>query len=325
MTRPVCLVTGATGALGPGIVATLRAGYDIRTLSRRPPRPGLFASDVTALTGDVSDLEQVRRAARGSDVIVHLAALLHINDPSPDRRCDYERVNVGGTAAVLEAARSESVPRVVLMSTIAVYGHAGGRVLDETSAPRPHTLYAETKLAAERLALAAERPDGRSLATVLRLGAVYGARMKGNYERLVHALAKGWFVPVGRGQNRRTLVFDEDVAAAVSVAAVHPNAPGRIYNVTDGGFHSMRNIIDAISAALGRRAPRWHVPVPPVRGVLALGGLIDRRLPRRLDTYLEDIAVRGDRIGQDLGFRPRVNLADGWGRTIADMRRAGLL
>ena len=190
MSRRVALVTGATGAIGPSVVDALSQTHDVRTFSRQPPSPGLFPATVNSLTGDVSDPDAIRRAVRGADVVVHLAALLHLVDPAPALRGEYERVNAGGTAAVIDAALAEDVSRVVLMSTIAVYGHGTRARLDEESPPHPDTFYAETKLAAERLALTARRHDGRPLATVLRSAAVYGPRVKGNYDRLVRALAR---------------------------------------------------------------------------------------------------------------------------------------
>ena len=67
---------------------------------------------------------------------------------------------------------------------------------------------------------------------MLRLGAVYGSRIKGNYERLVRSLVRGRFIPVGYGANRRTLVYDKDVARAAVLAAIHDAAAGKIYNVS---------------------------------------------------------------------------------------------
>ena len=319
------LVTGATGAIGPAVVAALSATHDVRTSSRQPPTVGLFATPVTSFTGDISDAAALRRAAHGAEVIVHLAALLHIVDPPPEMRAEYERVNVEGTAAVIDAAFSEAVSRVVLMSTIAVYGYAARTRLDEDSPVHPDTFYGETKASAERVALAAQRADGRPLTTVLRSAAVYGPRIKGNYDRLVRALARGRFVPIGPGDNLRTLVYDRDLAAATALAASHPAAAGRVYNVSDGAPHPLREIIAAICEALGRRPPRWHAPVAPVRLALRAGSVIDRRLPRLLDKYLEEVAVDAARIQAELGFTPNTSLADGWRATVEEMRRTGRL
>lgn len=326
MTPPLCLVTGATGALGPAVVTALSPTHHIRTFSRHPPAEGLFQQPVDVVTGDIADPAAVRRAAAGAEVVVHLAALLHSMNPTPAMGPSYERVNVHGTAAVVDAALSQNVARVVLLSTIAVYGCcAGGIVLDEDTTPRPDTPYAETKLAAERIALGAKRADGTPLATVLRSAAVYGPRVKGNYRALVDAIAKGRFVPIGRGDNRRTLVFDEDLSSAIALAAGHPAAAGRIYNVSDGHHHPVREIVAAIAAALGRRPPAWHVPVLPVRMAVMAGGLVNSSLPRRLDKYLEDVAVEATQIQKELGFNPRFDLQHGWAATIERMRQSGLL
>ena len=108
-----------------------------------------------------------------------MAALLHIVNPLPELREKYERVNVGGTATVVEAAIKAGVKRAVLFSTIAVYGPSDGRVLNEMSSTHPDTFYAQTKRAAEQIVLNARGADGQPLGTVLRLGAVYGSRIKG--------------------------------------------------------------------------------------------------------------------------------------------------
>ena len=103
------------------------------------------------------------------------------------------------------------------------------------------------------------------MGTVLRLGAVYGSRIKGNYRRLLIALARGRFVPIGPGSNRRTLVYDKDVGRAAMLAAVHPDAAGRIFNVTDGQIHTMEAIIETLCEALGRVPPRLTLPVGLIR------------------------------------------------------------
>jgi nucleoside-diphosphate-sugar epimerase len=324
--RPLCLVTGATGAIGPSVVAALSRTHSVRTLSRRAPEPQVLTVPVTAYTGDVAEGDALRRAAQGVDVIVHLASLLHVMDPPPAMRSEYERVNVRGTSAVMAAALAEGTSRVVLMSTIAVYGYNPAHAtLDEESVPRPDTLYAQTKLAAEQVALAARRRDGAPLATVLRAAAVYGPRVKGNYERLVHALARRRFVPIGPGHNRRSLVFETDVAAAAALAARQEAAAGRIYNVSDGTVHSMREIVAAICAGLGRTPPRWHAPIGPVRTAVRAASFADQRPLRMLDKYLEEVVVDARRIQTELGFRPAVGLRDGWAATIEEMRRTGRL
>lgn len=328
---PRILVTGATGAVGPRVVASLvEAGCGIRTLSLDPPPRGLWPEGIETQIGDITDRTVVHTAMQGIDAVIHLAALLHIVNPSPLLQLEYGRINVGGTAAVVEAARQAGVGRIVFFSTIAVYGDSAGDILTEDSPTRPDSFYAQTKLAAEKIVLAAKQADGRPLGTVLRLGAVYGSRIRGNYRRLLIALARGRFAPIGPGSNRRTLVYDRDAGRAAALAAVHPDAAGRIFNVTDGQIHTMNAVIGILCDALGRRPPRWSLPVKAIHrvaGILEdsarLCGLSSPVVRATIDKYTEDAAVDGRRFCEQLGFVPRYDLAAGWRETVAEMRQAG--
>lgn len=329
--RPLVLVTGATGAVGPRVVEAFRAeGYPVRTLSSDPPPAGRWPDDVEARIGDVTDPSAVGAAVQGAGVVVHLAALLHVVNPPPALHARYERVNVEGTSTVLKAAVRTGVGRVVYFSTIAVYGPSAGRILTEATPPQPRTFYARTKLAAEKIVLEARGGDSRPIGTVLRFAAVYGPRIKGNYRRLVQSLARGRFVPVGRGENRRTLVYEGDVARAALLAAEHPAAAGRIFNVTDGRVHTVEAIIGALCAALDRRPPRLRLPLGPIRGlagILEKGAGICGFRPSvaraMIDTYTEDVAVDGGLFCRQIGFVPRYDLMAGWRETVAQMRLSG--
>jgi nucleoside-diphosphate-sugar epimerase len=322
------LVTGATGAVGPRVVQALcEVGYGVRTLSLDEPQGGVWPDYVKTQVGDVTDPSAAQSAMQGVDAVIHLAALLHILNPPPELREKYERINVGGTTTIVEAAIKAGVKRIVLFSTITVYGPSGGCVLDEMSPTHPDTFYAQTKCAAEQIVLNARDTDGQRLGTVLRLGAVYGSSIKGNYERLTHALARHRFIPVGSGLNRRTLVYHKDVGHAAVLAVSHPAAAGRVFNVTDGKFHTLNEIIESICSALGRKPPRVSLPVGPTRTLVHLidkgSHAIGLKNPvplEMIDKYIEDVAVDGSLIQQEMGFVPQYDLKTGWEETIREMR-----
>jgi len=327
------LITGATGAVGPRVVQALHdAGYYIRTLSLDPPQPGSLSAEVEVRIGDVTDRLTVQSAMEGAEAVIHLAAFLHISNPPPTLPKKYEKINVGGTATVVKAAVEAGVKRLVFFSTIAVYGNSNDQIMTEDTTVQPNTFYAETKLAAERIVLDAKRTDGKPIGTVLRFAAIYGPRIKGNYQRLVQALAHRRFVPIGDGNNRRTLIYDRDVANAALLAAQHPKAAGKLYNVSDGQFHTLREIIAAICQAIGRFPPRFSVPVGLARFSAGLmedtSRLVGRKSPISRDTidkYNEDIAVDSQLIQRELGFKPQYNLQTGWQETVEEMRKIGLL
>lgn len=317
------LVTGGTGAVGPRVVDALVAeGYAVRILALDAPGAGTLPAGVELRVGSVTDSDAVRAAVQGCEGVIHMAALLHIVNPSLALRAKYEAVNVGGTRTVLEAAQAAGVQRVVFFSTIAVYGYGqrGGQteVLVEESACWPDTFYGETKRAAEKLVLEARRSDGEPLGTILRMGAIYGTGIKGNYRTLALALAKHRFIPVGRGQNRRSLIYDRDVAAATVLALRMPQAAGQVYNVTDNCYHTLDEIINAICEALGRRPPRVWIPLAVARLAGFSADLLLRLLGRRpvvraaVNKYVEEVMVSGDKIKRELGFVPKYSLREGW-------------
>jgi nucleoside-diphosphate-sugar epimerase len=139
-------------------------------------------------------------------------------------------------------------------------------------------------------------------------------------------LTSGAFIPVGNGLNRRTLIYDKDVGRAAALAVSHPAAAGRVFNVTDAGFHTLNEIIESICAALGRKPPRLSLPAGPTRTLISLiekgshaMGLKPPVTREIIDKYTEDIAVDGSLIQKELGFMPQYDLKAGWEETIREM------
>lgn len=317
-------VTGATGAVGARLVEALSgAGWSVRTLVRR--EVGFLGGE--QIVGDLSDPASLERACEDVQAVFHLAALLHLVDPGAELEREYERVNVGGTTNLVRAAERAGVRRFVHFSTIGVYGSPVGRV-DETARPAPASAYARTKLESERIVLDSSIPEP----VVLRLAAVYGSHVKGNYRRLVRSLCAGRFVAIGRGKNRRTLVHEEDVAGAAMLAATHAAAAGEVFNVTDGVTHEVSSILEAICTALGRPAPRLHLPPSFIRSGLSVASAGERLIGRKpslgpwlLDKYVESVQISGEKLQRALGYAPSMTLAEGWRETVDGMRRRGEL
>ena len=327
------LVTGGGGALGPPVLrAFTEAGWSVRSLSRSEAIPLGAGRAVDHVQGDIRDEPLVRQAMQGVDVVVHMASLLHVTDGANERAAEYRDVNVHGTEVVVGAAGDAGVARIVFTSSICVYGSFRKGLLDEESDLDPDTPYAETKREAEQVVLKGKGEVSVPEGVVLRLAAVYGPGIKGNYFRLARAVSRGRFIAVGGGANRRTLVFEEDAARAIVIAATHPKATGRVYNVTDGDYHTVAEITKAIADAFGRPTPRWAVPLSLARVVVAAlesgSSALGRKPPMSratLEKYTEEIVVSGRRMRSELGFEARCDLAEGWRRTASGMRAEGRL
>ena len=256
---------------------------------------------------------ELARGAAGATAVVHLAARLHVNAPGPEATALYYEANVEGTRRLAEAARAAGVGRFVFASTINVYGPSRGHApWTEADGLEPDTLYGETKRDAEALVRALPG------SVVLRLAAVYGPGMKGNYPALLGVLRRGVRLLPGDGQNRRTLVHVADAARALALAA-EGGVPEGTYNLTDGQIHRFDAVVRSLQAAAGRRPGVRYVPAGAVRAALrvpeALAGLVGRSFPGPLlvDKMTEDVAVSGDGLIRASAYRPRVTrLADGW-------------
>jgi len=314
------LVTGASGAIGPRVVDALcEAGYCVRTFSLEKDKAYTAVECVESLVGDITDELSVAQAMRDVFAVVHLAALLHEDEAKLPFEL-YHQVNVQGTRNVINQVLKAGVNRLIFASTITVYGAAvGSRVVTESTEADPLSLYGVTKYEAERIVLAAKNDAGDLIGTVLRFGSVFGTGVKGNYRRLLEAIKHGRFISLGKGENRRSLIYDKDLARVVVLALENPRAAGDLFNVTDGRLYTMKEILRAMYFALDRKMPRYYIPVFCVRLLLSVGLILTRilglKLPLRpgmLDKYTEDVAVSGEKCRRLLRFKPRYSLQAGW-------------
>jgi len=242
-------VTGASGFIGSHVARTLRAdGWEVR--------------DELIDVGDRAGLE---RAMAGCDAVFHLAALYSFRgDPR-----ELERVNVDGTRNVLEAARAAGVARVVHTSTCATCGPVPGRAATEEDGPPDWELtvpYKATKLAGERLALAAAA-DGLDVVVVNPTTPVgEGDWVPTPTGRMVRGVATGRFRGYlsGTGVN---LVDVHDVARG-HVLAFERGTRGERY-LLGGTDMPLRDAFALIAGAAGRRPPRLRVPYGVARAAAA--------------------------------------------------------
>lgn len=314
------LVTGATGATAPPLVRELvKQNHHVKVLVRNNPQESLL-SNAEIIKGDLLDEKSLKTAVKDVDRIFHFAAKLHINNPDEKLKAEYEATNVEATRNLIEFSRA-TCEKFIFASTINVYGTSDGEteIFDETSGLEPNGIYAETKAAAEKVVLA-ERGG-----VVLRLAAVYGSRMKGNFPRLAKAIKKGRFVFIGDGNNRRTLIHEKDVVKAAILCAESEKANGEIYNVTDGEIYTLREIVAAISEAFDKKPPKIKLPLSIVKPVVGIGEdllkIVGKRLDLRnmLNKINEDMAVSGAKIRQDLGFVPEFDLKKGWKQAVKNL------
>lgn len=258
------LVTGGAGYLGSTLVPQLLAeGHAVRVLDslRYGGRPllGVWSHPrFELLKGDVRDAHLVRDALEEVDAVVHLAAI--VGDPACARAPDEARaVNLEASLQLLAASRAAGVERFVFASTCSNYGRMNDpeRLLDESSALRPLSLYAETKVAFEQVLLD-EAQTMPVCATPLRFATIFGVSPRMRLDLTVNEftfelMTRRHLVVFGE-QFWRPYVHVRDAAAAIRLTLAAPAelVRGQVFNV--GASHQnfqKQQIVDLIR----RRAP----------------------------------------------------------------------
>lgn len=215
--------------------------------------------DVDLVIGDLRDVEVVREAVRGVEVVCHLAALPSVARSVADPFVTNE-VNVRGTLNVLVSAKEEGVRRVVYASSSSVYGNTPTLPKHEEMAPSPQSPYATSKLAGEHYCRAFTGVYG--LETIsLRLFNVFGPRQDPDSDyaavipRFLARMAAGER-PVIDGDGRQTRDFtyvDNAVRAFILAASAGPEAAGEMANVGCGSRISILDLVQGLNEALGSR------------------------------------------------------------------------
>lgn len=321
------LVTGATGFTGSHLtLALLARGYAVRALVRDPQRAQLLAERGAELAvGDLTLPPDVARAVQGCDIVFHVAALYR-EARHPDSA--YWDVNVEGTRNVLDAAARERVARVVHCSTVGVHGDV--EVPADESAPyAPGDIYQETKLAAEQLAR--ERFAHGLCGVVVRPAGIYGPGDR-RFLKLFRAVKNGTFRMIGRGDTLYHMSYIDDVVEGMIVCGEHPAAVGGVFILAGPRYTSLRELVGATARAVGRRPPRGRVPLQPVMLAARVTENVCRRLGvepplhrRRVEFFVKNRGFCIDKARRELGFEPRVDLAEGLLRTARWYEAHGLL
>jgi nucleoside-diphosphate-sugar epimerase len=296
------LVTGGAGFLGINLVRHLLARGDRVTSLDRMPFDYPERPNIREVRGDIRDPVAVRAAMAGVDVVVHAAAALPLYSAEEIRTTDVE-----GTRTILEIAAATGVPRVVHVSSTAVYGIPDHHPLVEDDRLHGVGPYGEAKVAAEAVCVAARSPT--LCVPIVRPKSFIGPERLGVFALLYDWAADGKSFPIlGRGDNRYQLLDVEDLCTAIVLCATLPRERAdSVFNIGAREFTTMRQDFQAVldRAGHGKRI----VPLPAAPAIWTLR-LLERLKLSPLyrwvyETAATDSFVSIERAERVLGWSPR--------------------
>ena len=295
------LVTGGTGYVGaPVVEELLKRGDEVRVLDvllhgQRELAGRLEELGAEVRKGDIRDERARREALEGVDAVVHLAAI--VGDPACARDPELaQAVNVDATRALAGEARDAGVRHLIFASTCSNYGRMTDPTvaIDETAALAPVSLYAEQKVAIEKMLLSGATAP--LAATCLRFATVYGVAPRMRFDLTVNEFTRDLWadreLEVFGEQFWRPYVHVRDAARAIALvlSAGPERTGGEVFNVghSDENYRKL-DLVEIITGELGRGEVRFVERVEDPR----------------------DYKVAFEKVRDALGFEPLMRVPDG--------------
>lgn len=306
-------VTGGTGFIGGTIVRQLRErGDEVVCLVRNPEKGAkLTALGAQIVSGDLGDAEAMRNGMDGCDAVVHAAAMYEVGIPTKQHPAMWE-ANVAGTERAMHAALDAKVPKVVYVSTVGIFGNTHRQVVDETyehPGKEFTSYYEETKLEAHRIVkrMVAEQDLP---AVIVQPGGVYGPGDTSQVADLLQEFFAGKLVLMPFPEFGICLSHVDDIAAGI-LLALDKGHIGETY-VLSGPVTTMREAIETVAAATGRKAPKHAMPVPLMKMLTPIGPLVGKMMGqppnlRELISSADGVTfwASHEKASRELGYAPR--------------------
>ncbi len=263
-------ITGSTGRLGQVVTPLLSKKYKTRLIVRNAAKAQreFPRSESVALDLSAASIAELRRAVRGSTVVIHLAGLV-------DLLASREKlfaINFEITKKLLAACEAEKIPFFLHASSISIYADSN-KPINEESEKKPVTLYGESKLAAEQ---SISKSNLKWVA--LRPGIIYGPHFKEGFWPLLRQMKKRRAAIIGNGDNKIPLVYEVDVAKAF-VKCVEELKKGnkkilrQAFNIV-GEYPTQREAFNLLSQVFSVPMPTRQVSVRFARNTASIISLL---------------------------------------------------
>lgn len=311
--RANVLVTGSGGFVGTSLCRELlERGFGVVAIERRPRQ--LSSSDLIhaeqkekethrmslACVGDIGPDTDWISALVGVDLVVHLAARVHVmQDTAVDSLVEYRKVNVEGTKRLAEAAALAGVKRFVYLSTIKVNGEMTGDgrgAFTESDTPKPEDPYGVSKWEAELALRDIEHRTGMAV-VIIRPPLIYGPGVKANFLKLIQFVDRGIPLPLGGIKNLRSLLGLTNLVGLICCCLIHPSAVGETFLASDGEDVSTPELVHRIATALGKSLRLISVP----QWVMNFMGMVTGK-SEQMNRLCGSLQVDSSKVSRVLGW-----------------------
>ncbi|RUO19609.1 hypothetical protein CWE08_09255 [Aliidiomarina iranensis] len=282
-TGPNYLLTGSSGFIGRHLVDWCKQKQiDVILLARN------------------KNVEKPIRFSENFSTVIHLAGRAHVLNESSDRHYDeFYKANCEYALNVARAASKKGLKRFVYVSTIGVYGKSSSEcVITETTPLNPVENYSKTKLEAEKKLKTLSEELGFEL-VIVRPALVYGYDAPGNIASLFRLIEKFPIIPIAEKENKRALIYVENLVSFLMVVATHQNAAGKIFNVADGAI-STHNLIAGFASGMSKKPVLFSLPRIVWKVLLKLMGK-----QKMYEQLFEDLVIDMTYATNELGWFPK--------------------
>jgi len=324
------LVTGASGFIGGRLAERLtnEEGVRVRAMVRRTKKAGrLQKLQLEIVKADLLDLDSLREAIDGCDLVFHCAALVR---ETGDRN-EFLQTNVQGTENILNVSRDAGVRKFIHFSSVSVYGLNPPDRADETTPFQPcENLYRDTKIAGEKAVWAAHQ-EARLPVVVIRPANVYGPYSNPWTIRPMKLINSGQMILINGGTGLCNYVYIDNLLDATLLATKRDSSVGQVYLISDGNAVMWKEFFGYYAQMAGkpkiRSVPEWFGKV------IALGMEVTSKLtgkPPKITREAVGFLTRKARFSiekarRELGYQPRFSLEEGMKLTEQWLREEGYL
>ena len=302
------MVTGAGGFIGSHLSEHLvQSGASVRALvhynalgSSGWLDDSPMSKNIEIVAGDICDRDSVRQAAKGIEVIFHLAALIAIpySYRSPT---SYVRTNIEGTLNVLQAAKEAQIECLIHTSTSEVYGTAQYVPIDESHPLQGQSPYSASKIGADKLVEAFYRSYDLPVVTVRPFN-TFGPRQSNRaiIPTIITQCLNDQVIKLGNIEPTRDLNYVANTVKGFLFAASTPECLGRTINLGSGREISIGNLAKLISKLTGQDIKIHHE---------------EQRL-RPQNSEVNRLVANNSLAEKLMGWQPEIDLEEGLKITI---------